>query len=255
MKISVIGAGAMGGAMVEGWLNTSLFTPADITAADPFEASLKRFANTGINTTCGNNEAAADKDVVCVVVKPWLVDSVLNGIKDTLKSNQILIVVAAGVSLAQIKAVVGNDISVFLCIPNTAIAVKSSMTFIVPDTNATEAQIKLVEELFNATGSCMIVDEQHLPAATVLASCGIAYAMRYVRAASEGGVQLGFKADMAKDIVVQTVKGAMELLQATGNHPETEIDKVTTPGGVTIRGLNRMEQYGFSNAVIQGLLG
>ena len=254
MTLSVIGCGAMGGSMIEGWLKTDIITPSNITAADPFESSLKRFVNTGITTTTDNRTAAKEKDIICVVVKPWLVENVLTDIKDSLNNNQILIVVAAGVSLAQVKAVVGDDISVVLCIPNTAIAVKASMTFIVPDANVTDEQLATIKSLFEATGSCMKVEEKQLSSATVLASCGIAYAMRYVRAASEGGVQLGFKADMAKDIVLQTVKGAVELLQASGKHPEEEIDKVTTPGGLTIRGLNTMEQNGFSNAVIQGLL-
>ncbi|MCF0243131.1 MAG: pyrroline-5-carboxylate reductase [Bacteroidaceae bacterium] len=254
MKLSVIGCGAMGGSMVEGWLKTDIIKPADITAADPYEGSLSKFSGTGITTTTDNNLAAKDKDIVCVVVKPWLVEQVLGGIKNSLSEKQTLIVVAAGVSLEKVKSVVGNEISVVLCIPNTAIAVKASMTFIVPDNNITPEQLAVVESLFNSTGSCMKVAENQLSAATVLASCGIAYAMRYVRAASEGGVQLGFKADAAKDIVLQTVKGAVELLQASGNHPEAEIDKVTTPGGLTIRGLNAMEQNGFSNAVIRGLL-
>ena len=107
--------------------------------------------------------------------------------------------------------------------------------------------------MYGSMGEVLVVDEQHLAAGTTLASCGIAYAMRYVRAASEGGVEIGFKADDAKNIVLQTIKGAVELLQATGEHPEAAIDKVTTPGGVTIRGLNEMEHAGFTSAVIRGL--
>ncbi len=102
-------------------------------------------------------------------------------------------------------------------------------------------------------GESLIVDEKLMGAGTTLASCGIAYAMRYVRASVEGGVELGFKADDAKKIVLETVKGAVALLQANGNHPEAVIDKVTTPGGVTIRGLNEMEHAGFTSAVIRGL--
>ena len=99
----------------------------------------------------------------------------------------------------------------------------------------------------------MVTEERLLGAGMTLASCGIAYAMRYVRAAAEGGVELGFKADVAKDIVLQTLKGAVDLLQANGNHPEAEIDKVCTPDGLTIRGLNEMEHAGFTSAVIRGL--
>jgi pyrroline-5-carboxylate reductase len=107
--------------------------------------------------------------------------------------------------------------------------------------------------IFNEMGNTLITDEKHLAAGTTLASCGIAYAMRYIRAASEGGVELGFKADDAKKIVMQTMKGAVELLEASGMHPEAAIDLVATPGGVTIKGLNEMEHAGFTSAVIRGL--
>ena len=107
--------------------------------------------------------------------------------------------------------------------------------------------------MFDMLGTTLLTDEQHLGAGTTLASCGIAYAMRYIRAAAEGGVELGFRADDAKRIVMQTMRGAVELLQATGLHPEAAIDLVTTPGGVTIKGLNEMEHAGFTSAVIRGL--
>jgi pyrroline-5-carboxylate reductase len=126
------------------------------------------------------------------------------------------------------------------------------MTFIVP-IGASEQNIQTVVDIFNEMGNTLITDEQHLAAGTTLASCGIAYAMRYIRAASEGGVELGFKADDAKKIVMQTMKGAVELLEASGMHPEAAIDLVTTPGGVTIKGLNEMEHAGFTSSVIRGL--
>ena len=126
------------------------------------------------------------------------------------------------------------------------------MTFIAPVV-ADSQQVARVKELFDTMGHSIITDEQHLGAGTTLASCGIAYAMRYIRAASEGGVELGFKADDAKQIVMQTMKGAVTLLEATGLHPEAAIDLVTTPGGVTIKGLNEMEHAGFTSAVIRGL--
>ena len=126
------------------------------------------------------------------------------------------------------------------------------MTFIVPVDATTEETDKIID-LFDEMGETLITDEQHLGAGTTLASCGIAYAMRYIRAAAEGGVELGFKADDAKRIVMQTVEGAVKLLEATGLHPEAAIDMVTTPWGVTIKGLNEMEHAGFTSAVIRGL--
>lgn len=257
MKLSVIGAGAMGGATVEGLLKTDIFSAQDITVADPYEPVLHRFNQLGTLTTTCNADAVADKDIVMVVVKPWLVESVLEGIKDKMDySRQILVVVAAGVSSDDILQWLdkgdGHTPKLALAIPNTAIAQCQSMTFLVPVSLSAEEK-DTVCGIFNSVGKAMIVEERMLAAGTTLASCGIAYAMRYVRAASEGGVEIGFKADDAKDIVLQTIKGAVELLQANGNHPEAEIDKVTTPGGVTIRGLNEMEHAGFTSAVIRGL--
>lgn len=216
-----------------------------------------KFANMGITATPSNQLAAQGADIVCVVVKPWLVEQVLKSIKDVLDyEKQTLVVVAAGVKSESIKEWMAKDskmIPLFLAIPNIAIAQLQSMTFIVPSV-ATESQhTEQVQALFDSMGKTIITDEQHLGAGTTLASCGIAYAMRYVRAASEGGVELGFKADDAKQIVMQTMKGAVELLEATGLHPEAAIDLVTTPGGVTIKGLNEMEHNGFTSCVIKGL--
>ena len=126
------------------------------------------------------------------------------------------------------------------------------MTFIVP-VGANDEQTKKVKNIFDELGGSIITEERLLPAGTTLASCGIAYAMRYIRASVEGGVELGFKASDAEKIVLQTVKGAVELLQTTHQHPEEAIDQVTTPGGVTIKGLNEMEHAGFTSAVIRGL--
>ena len=133
--------------------------------------------------------------------------------------------------------------------PNTAVALGESMTFVV----AAHGRPSRAVELFGALGKVMEIPEKQLGAATALASCGIAYAMRYVRAAEEGGVELGFRAADARQIVVETLRGAAALLSRDGAHPEAEIDKVTTPGGLTIRGLNAMEEAGFTASVIAGL--
>ena len=244
----------MGGATVEGLIKGQYFKNDDITVADPSQAVTEKFAKMGISVTTDNKLAADTADIVCVVVKPWLVERVLKDIKPELDAKrQILIVIAAGVSSESIKAWLGESCPpLFLVIPNIAIAEMASMTFVVP-VGASEKDIKTVTEIFDEMGSTLITDEQHLAAGTTLASCGIAYAMRYVRAASEGGVELGFKADDAKAIVMQTMKGAVELLEASGMHPEVAIDLVTTPGGVTIKGLNEMEHAGFTSAVIRGL--
>ena len=256
MKISIIGVGAMGGAMAEGLIKGDYIKNEDICVSDPSRTMRDKFANMGITATPSNQLAAQGADVVCVVVKPWLVEQVLRGIKDVLDyQHQMLVVVAAGVPSSSIKEWLdkgGQMIPTFLVIPNIAIAQLQSMTFVAPMTND-QSLTDQIKTLFNSMGKTIITDENHLAAGTTLASCGIAYAMRYIRAASEGGVELGFKADDAKQIVMQTMRGAVELLEASGMHPEQAIDLVTTPGGVTIKGLNEMEHAGFTSAVIRGL--
>lgn len=258
MKISIIGAGAMGGSLVKGLLQTTMFGAADITVADLSQQSLEAFAGTGVRLTSNNHEAAQAGDIIAVVVKPWLVQSVLEDIKTVIDYNrQLIVVIAAGISSAQINEWLskGNGMvlpTVFLAIPNIAIAMKASMTFVVP-VNASSEQTRLITDMFNEMGETLVTDERLLPAGTALASSGLAYAMRYLRAATEGGVEMGFKAGEAQRIVMQTMRGTVELLQTSGMHPEEAIDLVTTPGGVTIKGLNEMEAAGFTSAVVRGL--
>ena len=253
MKISIIGAGAMGGAIALG-LAESGFDPADLTIANPHEDKLRIFQEKGMTVTTDNKEACRGADLVFIAVKPWILPNVISEIKDTLHYNyQAVSVVAAGVSGEDLKGWFdynGYCPTISLSMPNTAVRCRESMTFVVPVTgNERNPDI----DLYRRLGEVKVIEERLLPAATSLASCGIAYGLRYIRAATEGGVQLGFRASEAQEIVAQTVKGAAMLL-VDGAHAEAEIDKVTTPGGLTIRGLNAMEKAGFTAAVINGLI-
>ena len=188
MKIAVIGAGAMGGATVEGLIKGQQFKNEDITVSDPSQAVVEKFAKTGVSVTTDNKLAADSADIVCVVVKPWLVEQVLKDIKPELDpKKQILIVIAAGVKSESIKEWLGEQCPpLFLVIPNIAIAEMASMTFIVPCGAVIQHQTEQVKAIFDEMGTTLITDEAHLAAGTTLASCGIAYAMRYIRAAAEG---------------------------------------------------------------------
>lgn len=257
MKISVIGAGAMGGAMVEGFVKSGAAVPSEIKVSALHESTLERFSRLGVKTTTDNREAVRGSELVILAVKPWLAGEVINEIKPELDyERQAVMSVMAGIDSDGMKEMLLRDDfrlpQIFLAIPNIAIAVSCSMTFIVP-VNAADETTRRVKDLFDKAGETLITEERLLAAGTTLASCGIAYAMRYVRASVEGGVELGFKAKDAQRIVAQTVRGAVSLLQAGGGHPEAEIDRVTTPGGLTIRGLNEMEHAGFTSAVIRGL--
>ena len=248
----------MGGALAEGFVRSTAFGAAGITVTARHGQTLVRFRQLGVNATTDNVEAVRGADMVVLAVKPWLVKGVADELKPVLDcARQTVVSVAAGVSGSELTDMFtredGGCPKIFIAMPNIAAALGSSMTFIV-NVNGGEEDAGMTENVFRAVGETMLIEERLLPAGTALASCGIAYAMRYVRASMEGGVQLGFKAGAARDIVLQTVKGAVALLQDSGGHPEAEIDKVTTPGGLTIRGLNAMERAGFTNAVVCGLV-
>jgi len=251
--IAVIGAGAMGGAFARGVLSAGIVPPARLRVSNPSSGKLGPFAEAGAFTTRDNGVAAEEADIVVIAVKPWLVEPVVTELRPSLGRASALVSFAAGVSVAQLRGFVGPEgPEVMTVIPNIAISLGESMTFLVPERPDSPAAAE-VKALFDALGETIVTDGAHIAAGTALASCGIAYAMRYVRAAAEGGVELGFPAAAAERIVLQTVKGAASLLQSTGLHPEEAIDRVTTPGGLTIKGLNEMERCGFSSAVVQGL--
>lgn len=257
MKIGIIGAGNMGGAIARGLAVDPDFCTADITVCSPNnhgELDKLKADFPDINVSTDNEKAIDGTDIIIIAVKPWLVYDVMDPLSQKINwEKQMLVSVAAGITLAQLEDLsLCTPPAVFRVMPNTAIALRKSMTFIC-SSGANDEQVKAVSEVFDRLGAVMLIEEAQMPACMALASCGIAYAMRYVRAASEGGVELGVKADVAKDIVLRTLEGAAALLLESGNHPEVEIDKVTTPGGLTIKGLNAMEAHGFTTSVIEGL--
>jgi pyrroline-5-carboxylate reductase len=252
-KIAIIGVGNMGSAIAVGLIKSGFMQPADILASDKKEASLVAMKNLGVTVSADNLEAAKAADVVLLAVKPYHIASVIEEIKPALNPEKILISIVAGVGINEIGEMAGKDMPIFRVMPNTAIALQESLTCISLNEN-TATHKKYVFDMFDKLGKTIEIGEELMAAATVLSSCGIAFALRYIRAAMQGGIEIGFGAEMAQLITAQTVKGATELILQSGNHPEREIDKVTTPMGVTITGLNEMEHKGFSSSLIQGVL-
>ena len=253
MKITIIGGGNMGGAIARGLINSGYASATDVVVADQSDVVLNAFAALGCPTTKDNGSAVANADVVIMAVKPWIVPIVCTSIKDTLKPQTPLACVAAGVEFKDIIEFLGRDKSLVRVMPNTAAEIRESVTFLSMH-NTTDAECELMKEIFGQIGMVFVVDESMMGAATAVGGCGTAYVLRYIRAASEAAVALGFRADEATRIVAQTVKGAAQLLLDNNSHPEVEIDKVTTPGGWTIKGLNAMEHAGFTSAVIKGIM-
>lgn len=259
MNIAIIGAGNMGSAVARGVMrNTSEH---NIYISNPSKGKLEALQQEfpKIRVTTKNKEAVKGADLVILAVKPWLMPQVLLEVGAVMDyDRQVLASLAGGVDFEKLEHHLPlhgmEEKYPTLCrvMPNTAIALGSSMSFISTKYSTREKDEALVR-LFSIMGKTMLIPESLMPAATSLASCGIAFAMRYVRAAMEGGVELGFRPHEAQEIVCQTLQGAIDLLSQEGAHPEAEIDKVTTPGGLTIKGLNAMEECGFTHSVQQGL--
>ena len=281
MKIAIIGTGNMGGAIAKGLIKSGTCSPEEISCTAKSENTLNKLRgyNPVLHVTHDNKEAVQGADIVILSVKPWLIGDVIEEIRPVIDlKHQLIVSVAAGISLRDLTLLLVPDYEqyeteriiaraeerepvfpdtfaepvLFRVVPNTAAEVLESVTFIA-SRGATGEQTESIRQLFSSIGYTMVVEEKLIPAGTSLASCGIAFAMRYIRAAMEGGVELGFRPQEAASIVEHTVMGAAKLLIESGMHPEAEIDKVTTAGGITIKGLNAMEREGFSNAVIEGL--
>lgn len=252
-RITIIGGGNLGIAMAEGLLKSAFATPQQITVTRRTLERLQPLKEAGVTITDNNAEAIKNGDVIIVALKPYNVKEVLHGLKSAFDPKRhIIISVVTGVSLQELTDITGSEMPVFRAMPNTAIAIQESVTCLC-SLHATNAQVNYVTELFSKLGIAIPIDEKLMDAATVLGACGIAYALRFIRAATQGGIEIGFDAKTASLIAAQTVKGAAELLLKGNHHPEEEIDKVTTPKGCTIVGLNEMEHRGFSSSLIRGI--
>ena len=254
MKLTVIGAGNMGGALIKGWAKSGKV--ANITIADKNEALLAQFKADypSVNTTTDNIAAVQGADIVVLVVKPWLMKLVLAEVKPVLNlQQQIIVSDAANFTTAMLTEELGQQGQYFYVIPNIAAEFSASMSFIAKGEVATADSLGAVEKLYALCGDTLVVAENLIGPGMMMASCGIAYVMRYIRAQMEGGCEMGFYPAQAKQIALQTMQGAVSLLKETGWHPEEAIDKVTTPGGVTIKGLNELDHAGFNSAVIRSL--
>ncbi len=253
-KIAIIGTGNIGSAIAEGLLDSKVITANKLTLTKRRINKLSKFSERGVKTISDNIMAVKNSTIIILAVTPQKLDSILDEIRDTLNSKKhIILSVITGAEVKDIKEKIGSEISVVRVMPNTAIAIKESMTCISAN-KEDSASLKTAEMIFNTVGKTAIINEDLMGPATALVACGIAFFLRAIRAAGQGGTEIGFHAEDAIMMAAQTAKGAASLLANGGYHPEREIDKVTTPQGLTITGLNQMEHHGFSSAMITGIV-
>lgn len=252
-KIAIIGGGNLGIAIAEGLLKSGFSLPEHLIITKRNITTLAEIEQKGVLVSAYNEEALRYADLILLAVKPYQIEEVVTRLKPHIDpTRHVLVSVVTGVDIKSLTTWAGDTIPVVRAMPNTAIAIQESMTCICHQ-NASQLQLDYIHDLFSQLGRVVMLDEKLMDAATVLGACGIAFALRYIRASIQGGIEIGFDAKTAALIASQTVNGAAELLIQKGAHPEQEIDKVTTPQGCTIAGLNEMEHKGFSSSLIMGI--
>lgn len=254
-RIAILGGGNLGQALALGWSRASVRPAGALHVTRRQTARLDRLVREGISVGSDNRSAVRDARTVILAVQPGQVGPIMAEISGELDPDRHLLVsVVSGVSIAQLRRLAGSErLAVVRAMPNTAVAIGESMTCVAASAEA-EGRIEEVIRLFDAVGRTLQVREEMMIPATALCACGVAFFLRAVRAASQGGIEIGFHPEEALLLAAQTAKGAASLLLERDSHPESEIDRVTTPRGCTIVGLNEMEHQGFSSAMIKGIL-
>ncbi|APU09565.1 pyrroline-5-carboxylate reductase [Cellulophaga lytica] len=252
MKLAIIGAGNLGLSIAKGILNSNGATTMYLTKRST--ESIEEYKTYGnVTVTADNREAVKNSDVLIFAVQPNHFEAILNDVKDLLTEKHIVISTITGFSIKKIEAVLGKDTYIIRSMPNTAISVGQSMTCVCSNEMG-KKRIELAKAIFNRMGHSLEIPENQMQAATVICASGIAFWMRLIRATTQGAIQLGFDAKEAQELAMHTCNGAASLLIESGNHPEQEIDRVTTPMGCTIKGLNEMEHQGLSSSLIRGIV-
>ena len=250
-NLAVLGCGNIGSAIAKG-LTKSGMTADNIILTRRKLESLTELSETGFQTNIDNANAVQNAEIILLTVLPSQLMDLLDDISSSLSENHLLISIVSGVSIAEIQEKVGKDIPIIRAMPNTAAVLCESMTCLSSLPQFAQ-ELKTAQTLFEKVGNTLVIDETQMASATALCACGVAFFLRAIRAASQGGIEIGFHSDEAFTIAAQTARGAATLLLDNDSHPEAEIDQVTTPMGATIAGLNEMEHQGFSSAMIKGI--
>jgi len=241
-KFAFLGAGNMAEALVSGILKAQLVPPANISATDVSTSRREYFQKT-FRIEVGSHNAQETKraDVIILCVKPQVMDTVLSEIRGALSSEQLLISVAAGYPLKRIQQYIGENVSLVRAMPNTPAIIQEGVTALAGGSGLPTHQLELAQTIFESVGKVVIVDETLMDAITGLSGSGPAYVYLMIEALTDGGVRVGLPRAVAGVLAAQTVLGAARMVLETGEHPALLKDRVTSPGGTTIAGLQQLE--------------
>jgi pyrroline-5-carboxylate reductase len=253
-QIVIIGGGNMGEAILRGLLMAQLIKPQQVTVTDIVEARLTYLRDTyTVQALTDNVKAVVPADLVLIAVKPQDIVQTIHGIAPVVDDQKVVISIAAGVPTAKIESAFGKPVRVVRVMPNTPALVLAGAAGLCAGSHATPADLEVARVLFEALGKTVLVGEHLMDAVTGLSGSGPAYVFVLIEALADGGVKMGLTREAALTLAAQTVYGSAKLLLETGLHPGELKDRVTSPAGTTIAGLQALEAHAFRGAVIDAV--
>lgn len=257
----MLGGGNLGRALAVGWVAAGQVKPGEVHVTRRQTEKLDDLAAAGFVVSADNAGAVSTSEVVVLAVQPQQLDGLMGEVAELLRpGHHRVISVVSGASVAELRAAIAPGVPIVRAMPNTAVSIGESMTCLCAEqggegtSQAAADALAETEALFEAVGMTLVIREEMMVPATALCACGVAFFLRCIRAASQGGIEIGFHPEEALLLAGQTARGAAALSLKEDTHPEGEIDRVTTPRGCTIAGLNEMEHQGLSSALIKGLI-
>lgn len=248
-RLAIVGGGRMGEAIAAGLVRAGVLEAHDIVIAEPDKAKRDHLvASHGVSSVSDGVRALEGADVAIIAVKPQVIDDVLCSLADAV-GGALVVSIAGGVTCARIESSLHAGTRVVRVMPNTPALVGAGMSIVSGGTEASDSDVAIVEALFGAVGDVVVLPEAHQDACTAISGCGPAYMALFIDALARAGVREGLSRDLAERLALQTMRGTVELIEATGQHPEAIIDAVSSPGGSTIAAVTELEARGVRAAI------
>ena len=255
VRVAVLGAGKMGGILLQAFLKQNLFAPDQIHATvGHAERAIALSTQWGVDVSTNNLEAAKKADLILLGVKPFQVPGLIEEIRPALTTAKTLVSFAASVKTRAIEEAAGLEIAVIRAMPNTPSALGAGAAGLCRGRFVSTAQMELAERIFETVGRTVTVEEKHMDAVTGLSASGPAYIYIIIEALAEAGVKVGLSREIATQLAAQTTFGAAKMVLETGYHPALLKDAVTTPAGCTIDGILELEEGGLRVTLIKAVM-
>ncbi|WZL73936.1 pyrroline-5-carboxylate reductase [Clostridiaceae bacterium 35-E11] len=253
-RISFIGGGNMGGAILGGILHANLMAPENIVVSDVNEKNLAFLADTyKVKTTKNNQEAAKTADILILAVKPNIYGKVIASIKEWVKDETIIVTIAAGINIEYVEKSFEKKVKVIRTMPNTPAFVGAGMTAICHNEMVTKEELDDVVQIFESFGKVELIEEKLMDAVPAVSGSSPAYVFMFIEALGDGAVRSGIPREQAYRMAAQAVLGSAKMVLESGKHPGALKDMVCSPAGTTIEAVHTLEQNNFRGAVMEAM--